>query len=138
MSGRYEVNYGWMDHPGWNPASRLTLAASILAGESYEPSVLDRVNHALEEWLGEFSPCFLTIDGRPELVAYAGGTFVDVAPATDARALTPTLLISSTGQEACESVAQVADDLYEVVTAAYRGADFHWEERDPRPFGRAG
>lgn len=135
MAERYALNYGWMAHPAYTEGARLTLRAQILAAGE-DPSGPQAVQEAVNRWLGSgFTPGWLVVDGLPRMVAYRAGAFVDVRAATDAAAVGPDLLLSSSGEDACESVTDLADRLFDVVTAADPRADLVWEELPPSPLG---
>ena len=135
MAERYALNYGWMSHPLYTEGVRLTLRAQILASHESSGSP-DAVHEAVNRWLGSsFAPGWMVVDGQPRMVAYRGGGFVDVQAATDPAAVGPDLLLSSSGEDACESVTDLADRLYDVVREADPRAELVWEELPPSPLG---
>lgn len=134
MAERYELNYGWMQHPHYEEGARLTLRAQILQkGESADAA--HAIQQAINRWLTGFIAGWIQIDGLPRMVAYHGGGFVDVQAATDPASVGPDLLLSSSGEDACETVTDLADQLFDVVTRADSHADIAWEELPPRPLG---
>ncbi|MDO5496130.1 MAG: hypothetical protein Q4G64_10475 [bacterium] len=134
MEGRYSVNYGWIQHPRWSPGARLTLRASLHSNGATDPSA---AKVALNDFLATLRPAWVTMDGRPELIAYDGGAWVGLAPSVDASSPCPDVLISSTGEDAADSIAHLAGELHDAVVTALPGSAFTWEELEPRPFGRA-
>lgn len=133
MQGRYEVNPQWISHPRWTPGARLTLRAQIRNNGAVDPAA---ARHALNDWLATLRPAWITLDGRPQLVAFNGGAFIELATPEDAAAVCPDVLISAAGEDACESVGQLAGALHDSVRASLPHAEFEWEELEPRPFGR--
>ncbi|HZK05329.1 MAG TPA: hypothetical protein VFC82_05700 [Actinomycetaceae bacterium] len=133
MAGRYQVNHRWRSHPQWTPGSRLTVRATIRANGAVDHG---QARHVLNDWLATLRPAWLTIDGKPELVAYDGGAFVGLSAPSDAAAVCPDVLISAAGDEAGLWIGRLADELYEVVTETLPHLEFDWEELEPRPFGR--
>ncbi|HHW82214.1 MAG TPA: hypothetical protein GX743_00105 [Actinomycetales bacterium] len=135
MEGKYRVNYGWIQHPRWSPAARLTLRASLHTNGTTDPSA---AKTALNDFLATLRPAWITVDGRPELVAYDGGAWVGLEPSPDPSSPCPVVLISATGEEAVDWITALAGELHDAVTDALPGTEFRWEELEPRPFGRAG
>lgn len=132
MSGKYTASPEWTSHPQWNPATRLTLRISLLANSQVEPTA---AKHALNDWLETLRPAWLTLDGQPRLVAFDGAAFVELAPATDAAAICPDVLISATGDDAPEWIQQLTGEFQAEVEEVLPGLEFHFEELPPRPFG---
>lgn len=135
MAERYALNYGWMAHPHYTEGDRLTLRAQVLLRHEATNGQALALQVALNKWIGTFTPGCMVMDGVPRMVAYRGGGFVDVQAATDAAAAGPDLLLSSSGEDACETVTDLADRLFDVVTAVDPDVDLVWEELPPRPLG---
>nr|NLD41202.1 hypothetical protein [Actinomycetales bacterium] len=134
MKGTYQVNHGWIRHPRWSPGARLTLRASLHTNGSTDPAA---AKTALNAFLATLRPAWITVDGRPELVAYDGGAWVGLEPPRDASSPCPNLLISATGEDAVEWIAALAEVLHHSLTTALPGSEIRWEELEPAPFGRA-
>lgn len=134
MAERYALNYEWMSHPHYVEGARLTLRAQVLVRHE-TPDGAAAIQQAVNLWLGSLTPGWLVLDGTPRLVAYRGGGFVDVRGATDAAAVGPDLLLSSSGEDACETVTDLADRLFDAVTKADPQVDIVWEELAPVPLG---
>lgn len=120
----YLVNWEWAQTAACPDDAWYTLQVTIV---TRAPAACGL---AMDKWLTDWTPGWRNIQGDVQLVAYHGGVCVTIDAASPVSGL-PVLLLHSHGQDACDSIAAEAHDLYDAIRTADPEARFIWAERDP-------
>lgn len=121
----YALNWDWAQHAESPDDAWFTLQITIV---TRAPAACGL---AMDRWLADWTPGWRDLQGDVQLVAYHGGVFVTIDAASPVGGL-PVLLLHSHGQDACDSIADEAQDLYDAIRVADEDAKFIWAERPPQ------